>query len=161
MFSDPQFWVAIAFFAFIVAVFNPVKKILTINLDSQIKQIKDNISEAENVKNEAQVTLSEIIQRQSEVQKEIALIHKETKNKIKQIELIEEQKLNDKIQKKQSLTLAKIDQLIRDANLEIQQYITSNSVQATIILLEKKLNEKEKQNLINASINELNSVLDN
>ena len=41
MFSDPQFWVAVAFFAFIAAVFNPVRKILTSNLDSQIKDIKN------------------------------------------------------------------------------------------------------------------------
>ena len=44
MFSDPQFWVAVAFFAFIAAVFNPVRKILTTNLDSQIKQIKEETS---------------------------------------------------------------------------------------------------------------------
>ena len=47
MFSDPQFWVAVAFFAFIAAVFNPIRKILTTNLDSQIKDIKDKIEEAE------------------------------------------------------------------------------------------------------------------
>ena len=40
MFSDPQFWVAFAFFAFILAVFNPIRKILTKNLDEQIQQIK-------------------------------------------------------------------------------------------------------------------------
>ena len=41
MFSDPQFWVAVAFVAFIVAVFNPVRKILTTSLDAQIKDIKN------------------------------------------------------------------------------------------------------------------------
>ena len=60
MFSDPQFWVAVAFFAFVAVVFNPVRKILTTNLDQQIKQIKDTIEEAEKLKNDAQVTLSEI-----------------------------------------------------------------------------------------------------
>ena len=66
MFSDPQFWVAIAFIAFIIAVFNPVRKILTTNLDAQIKDIKDKINEAENLKNETQVTLSEIKKRQND-----------------------------------------------------------------------------------------------
>ena len=32
MFSDPQFWVAVAFVAFIELVFNPIRKILTTNL---------------------------------------------------------------------------------------------------------------------------------
>ena len=161
MFTDPQFWVAVAFFIFVAAIFNPVRKMLTSNLDKQIKQIKVSIDEAENIKNEAQITLSEIKKRQSEVQKEIELIHKDTKNKIIKIEETTEQKLNNQIQKKQVLASAKIDQLTRDANHEIQQHITFTAIEATITLLQKKLDINEKENLINVSINELNSILKN
>ena len=161
MFTDPQFWVAVAFFMFVAVIFNPIRKILTSNLDTQIKQIKISIDEAENLKNEAKITLSEIEQRQSEVQKEIELIHKDAKNKIIKIEEIIEQKLKDQIQKRQVLASAKIDQLTRDANHEIQQNITSTAIEATVNLLQKKLDLNEKKNLINVSINELNSVLKN
>ena len=74
MFSDPQFWVAAAFFAFIAAVFNPIKKILTTNLHSQIIELKARFDEAENLKNETQITLSEIKKRQNDVQQEIQSI---------------------------------------------------------------------------------------
>ena len=161
MFTDPQFWVAIAFFIFVAVIFNPVRKMLTSNLDTQIKQIKIRIDEAENLKNEAQVALSEIKQRQSEVQKEIELINKDAKNKIIKIEETTKQKLKDQIQKRQVLASAKIDQLTRDANHEIQQCITSTAIEATVMLLQKKLDLNEKKNLINVSINELNSVLKN
>ena len=161
MFSDPQFWVAIAFIAFVVAVFSPVRKILNNNLDQKIKYIKDSIDEAENLKNEAKVTLIEIKKRQNEVQKEIELIKKDSENKVKKIQENAEQKLNNQIQKREILTAAKIDQLTREANLDIQKHISSSSILATIKLLEKKLNKEEKQNLINSSINELNSVLKN
>ena len=70
MFSDPQFWVAVAFVAFIAVIFNPVRKILTTNLDSQIKDIKDKIEEAENLKNETQGTLSEVKKRQNTAYRE-------------------------------------------------------------------------------------------
>ena len=96
MFSDPQFWVAVAFVAFIAAVFNPVRKMLTTNLDAQIKDIKDKIEEAENLKNETQVTLSEIKQRQNDVKSEIQAIQKEAESKVKQIEQLAEGKLKDK-----------------------------------------------------------------
>ena len=161
MFTDPQFWVAVAFFIFVAVIFNPVRKILTSNLDTQIKQIKFSIDEAENLKNEAKITLSEIKQRQNEVQKEIELIHKDAKNKIIKIEETTEQKLNNQIQKRQVLASAKIDQLTRDANYEIQQHIASTAIEATITLLQKKLDINEKENLINVSINELNSILKN
>jgi len=161
MFSDPQFWVAVAFFAFIIAIFNPIRKILVSNLDNQINQITNNINEAENLKNEAKITLSEIKQRQSDVQKETEELKIEAKNKISQIEGIAEKKLSDQIQKRQNLAEAKINQLTRDANSEIHNHITSTSIEAAIKVLEKKLNKDEKQKLINSSINELNDVLKN
>ena len=161
MFSDPQFWVAVAFFAFIAAVFNPIRKILTTNLDSQIKDIKDKIEEAENLKNETQNTLSEIKQRQNDVQVEIQEIHKEAESKVKQLEKIAENKLKDQILKRQVLAEAKIDQLTRDANNSIQSHITSTAIAATISILQQKLNPEEQQKLINKSIQELGSTLKN
>ena len=131
MFSDPQFWVAVAFVAFIAAVFNPVRKMLTTNLDAQIKDIKDKIEEAENLKNETQVTLSEIKQRQNNVKSEIQAIQKEAESKVKQIEQLAEDKLKDQISKRQVLAEAKIDQLTRDANNLIQSHITSTAIEAT------------------------------
>jgi len=159
MFSDPQFWVAIAFFAFIAAVFNPVRKILTTNLDSQIKDIKDKIEEAENLKNETQVTLSEVKKRQNDVQVEIQEIHKESEKKVKQLEEITESKLKDQIAKRQVLAEAKIDQLTRDANNVIQSHISSTAIAATIAILQQKLNKQEQQKLIDKSIEELGSAL--
>ena len=161
MFSDPQFWVAVAFVAFIAAIFNPVRKILTTNLDSQIKDIKNKIEEAENLKNETQVTLSEVKKRQNDVQAEIADIHKEAEKKVKQLEEIAESKLKDQIAKRQVLAEAKIDQLTRDANNQIQSHISSTAIAATMSILKEKLNTEEQQKLINKSIEELGSVLKN
>jgi len=161
MFSDPQFWVAIAFLIFVVVIFNPVRKILSNNLDKQIKQIKDSIEEAESLKTEAQETLSEIKKRQNEVKIEIDKINNDAKNQIKIIEQESELKLNEKIKKRQLLNEGKIDQLTRDANIEIQEHISSTAIKATINLIEKKLDKQQKENLISASLNELNSVINN
>ena len=161
MFSDPQFWVAVAFVAFIAAVFNPVRKILTTSLDAQIKDIKDKIEEAENLKNETQITLSEIKQRQNDVQSEIQIIIKEAESKVMQIEQLAEEKLKDQIVKRQVLAEAKIEQLTRDANNLIQTHITSSAIEATISILQHKLNTEEQQKLIDTSIQELGSALKN
>ena len=161
MFSDPQFWVAVAFVAFIAAVFNPVRKMLTTSLDAQIKDIKDKIEEAENLKNETQVSLSEIKQRQNDVQSEIQSILKEAEDKVKQIEQLAADKLKDQIAKRQVLAEAKIEQLTRDANNLIQTHITSSAIDATISILEQKLNNEEQQKLIDTSIQELGSALKN
>ena len=161
MFSDPQFWVAVAFVAFIAAIFNPVRKILTSNLDAQIKDIRNKIDEAENLKNETQTTLSEIKKRQNDVQIEIQDIHKDAAKKIKQLEENAEAKLKDQIAKRQVLAEAKIDQLTRDANNLIQTHISSTAIAATISILQQKLNNQEQQKLIDKSIEELGSALKN
>ena len=161
MFSDPQFWVAVAFVAFIIAIFNPVRKILTSSLDTQIKDIKNKIDEAENLKNETQTTLSEIKKRQNDVQIEIQDIHKDAEKKVKQLEENTEAKLKDQIAKRQVLAEAKIDQLTRDANNLIQSHISSTAIAATISLLQQKLNNQEQQKLIDKSIEELGSALKN
>ena len=161
MFSDPQFWVAVAFLAFIAVVFNPIRKILTTNLDAQIKDIKGKIEEAENLKNETQVTLSEVKKRQKDVQVEIQKIHKEAEKKVKQLEETTELKVKDQIEKKRVLAEAKIDQLMRDVNNVIQSHISSTAIEATISILQKKLNNKEQQKLIDKSIEELGSALKN
>jgi len=161
MFSDPQFWVAIAFIIFILAIFNPVRKILNSSLDTKIKEIKESIEEAENLKNDTQVTLSEIKKRQNEVELEIKEIHLNSKNKIKILESQAQIKLSEQNSKRESLAKAKIEQMVRDANLMVKQHITQTAINAAVIVLEKKLNAEEKQNLINQSIKDLESVLKN
>ena len=161
MFSDPQFWVAVAFIIFVVAIFNPIRKILNTSLDIKIKEIKDRIEEAENLKNNTQLTLSEIKKRQNEVKLEIKEIHNNSKDKIKILESQALVKLNEQSFKKESLAKSKIEQMTRDANIAVQQHISQTAINTSLIVLENKLSNSQKQNLINQSIKELSSALNN
>lgn len=161
MFSDPQFWVAVAFVIFIIAIFNPVKKILNSSLDSKIKEIKNSIEEAENLKDETQITLSNIKKRQNEVELEIKEINEKAKEMIQILVSSSKIKFNKLSEKKEILAQAKIEQLGREANLSIQKYISQTSIESAITLLEKNINQDEKQNLINNSVKELRLILKN
>ena len=161
MLSDPQFWVAVAFVIFIIAIFNPVKKILNSSLDSKIKEIKNSIEEAENLKDETQITLSNIKKRQNEVELEIKEINEKAKEMIQILVSSSKIKFNKLSEKKEILAQAKIEQLGREANLSIQKYISQTSIESAITLLEKNINQDEKQNLINNSVKELRLILKN
>ena len=161
MVSDPQFWVAIAFIIFLLAIFNPVRKILSSSLDTKISEIKNSLEEAENLKNETQEILSNIKRRQNEVEIEIREIHTSSKERIKVLELQSQKKLKELIGKRELLAAAKIDQMGRDAKLQIQQNISQIAIEATVAVLEKKLSENEKQDLIDQSIKDIGSVLKN
>ena len=161
MLSDPQFWVALAFVVFIIAIFNPVRKILSSSLDIKINEIKNSIEEAENLKNETQAALSNIRKRQSDVKNEIENFNKSTKEKINMLEKKANEKLDEQTTKRELLAKEKIEQLTRDVNLEIQQYITKTAIDATMLVVKKRLDINEKQNLIDQSIKDLETILKN
>ena len=161
MFSDPQFWVLVSFIIFIVLIFNPIKKILTKNLDSKIEQIKEEINNAEKLKNETQVILGDIKKRQNDVKNEINTINQEAKQRIESIKNEAEQKLREQLNKKNTIASAKIEQMARDAKLEIQKEISQVAIAASTDLLIQKLNDKEKQNIIKESSEEIGLILKN
>ena len=161
MFSDPQFWVAVSFILFIAAIFNPVRKILTSSLDAQIKDIKNKIDEVENLKKEAQKALDELKERESKVEKEIQNLKLESEKRIAELKDISTTKLNDQIEKRKILAENKIEQLVRDTNNSIKNYISSVAIEATKNILIQNLNKDKKSALIEESITEFNSVLKN
>ena len=161
MFSDPQFWVAVSFILFIAAIFNPVRKILTSSLDAQIKDIKNKIDEVENIKNEAQKALDELKERETKVEKEIQNLNLESEKKIAELKDISTSKLTDQIEKRKILAENKIEQLVRDTNNSIKNYISNIAIEATKNILIQNLNKDKKSALIEESITEFNSVLKN
>ena len=161
MFSDPQFWVAVSFILFIAAIFNPVRKILTSSLDAQIKDIKNKIDEVENLKNEAQKALYELKERETKVEKEIQNLNLESEKRIAELKDISTTKLTDQIEKRKILAENKIEQLVRDTNNSIKNYISSVAIEATKNILIQNLNKDKKSALIEESITEFNSVLKN
>ena len=161
MFSDPQFWVAVSFILFIAAIFNPVRKILTSSLDAQIKDIKNKIDEVENLKNEAQKALDELKDRETKVEKEIQNLNLESEKRIAELKDISTSKLTDQIEKRKILAENKIEQLVRDTNNSIKNYISSIAIEATRNILLQNLSKDKKSALIEESITEFNTVLKN
>ena len=161
MFSDPQFWVAVSFILFIAAIFNPVRKILTSSLHAQINDIKNKIDEVENLKNEAQKALDELRERDSKVEKEIQNLKLESEKRIAELKDISATKLTDQIEKRKILAENKIEQLVRDTNNSIKNYISSVAIEATRNILLQNLSKDKKSALIEESITEFNSVLKN
>ena len=161
MFSDPQFWVAVSFILFIVAIFNPVRKILTSSLDAQISDIKNKIDEVENLKNEAQKALDELKDRETKVEKEIENLKLESEKRIADLKNMSSSKLAVQIEKRKVLAENKIEQLVRDTNNSIKNYISSVAIEATRNILLQNLSKDKKSDLIEKSITEFNSVLKN
>ena len=55
---DPTFWVAVAFVIFVVAVFKPIRAAMLGGLDAKIAEIRQEVEEAEKLREEAQSLLA-------------------------------------------------------------------------------------------------------
>ena len=58
-FIDENFWVGISFLIFLYFAYRPVKKAIINSLDSRIRDIKETLSQAEKLKNEAKLLLEQ------------------------------------------------------------------------------------------------------
>ena len=67
--------------------------------------------------------------------------------------------MNEQIKKRNELAKIKIEQMTREANELVQRYIVQNTIKAILTILDKKLDQTEKQKLINHSISDFNSIL--
>ena len=161
MFSDPQFWVAISFLLFILAIFNPVKKMLVANLDSQIKEIREKIEEAEDIRKEAEKVLNEVKEREVNVEDEINKLKLSSNKRINELKNLSSTKLDEQINKRKFLAETKIEQITRDANLTIKNYIADSVIEVTTSVLKNNLSDNKKTVLVDESIAEMKNLLKN
>ena len=80
MFQDPTFWVAIAFVVFVIAVFRPIRKALTGALDKRADNIRQELDDAQALREEAQKTLAEYKRLQRDAVSEAADIIEKAKH---------------------------------------------------------------------------------
>ena len=85
IFSDPSFWVGLAFIIVISFLIKKFWSSIGHTLDSRSKKIKERINEAKELREEAQYLLSEYKRKQLNAQAEIRTISEETDKEIKQI----------------------------------------------------------------------------
>ena len=71
---DPTAWVAVSFFLFVLAVFRPAKKAILSGLDKKIDQIKADIEEAQELREEAEALLASYHRKQREALQEAEAI---------------------------------------------------------------------------------------
>ncbi len=84
-----------------------------------------------------------------------------SEKKIVELKNLSSKKLDEQIERRKVLADNKIKQISRDANISIKNYIANAAIDTTIHVLKNKLSTQKKSQLINESINELNSVLKN
>lgn len=147
-----EFWVAVAFVLAIAALIKPVGKVLTKGLRKRSDAIAKRISDAVNLKEDAQKLLAEYEKKFRGAKKEAAAILAKSEREIEMIKKETLLKLDAEIEAKEKEVRARLQAVEDAASKEIVEKTVNLSVDIIKKVLNDSLNDKVLDQLIDVSI---------
>ncbi len=160
MIFDATFWVAISFLIFIIILiyFKIPQKIIEI-LNTNINNIRDQINEAEKLKEEAKNTLSEHEKKISNSKKVIQKMIGETNNSVEKNVLKVNKEFHSLMENRKRNTEERIRQMKEQALKDIKNASVKIAIESVERLLKNSLNKNKLDKLYVSSINETKIAL--
>jgi len=159
MLQDPEFWVALSFVLFVVAVFKPVGKALGNAVDLRSTKIQKDLDEAHRLMEEAQSLLSSYQRRQREAADEALKILKDAEDEAKRMIVEAEQSLEENLNKKIQVAMQKIATYENSVIQEIRMNAIDISVKTVHTILKENLTNNNSDELVSKAIKEMNKKL--
>lgn len=153
------FWVAVAFSVFVIAAFKPGKRILGEALDGRIAKIREEVEEAQRLREEAQATLASYQRRQREAIQEAEQIIAHAREEAERARTNAMTDLEDSITRREQQAAEKIAQAEAAALDEIREKAVDMAIEATARLLEKKMVGEVGEKFVASAIKDIPNKL--
>lgn len=153
--QSAEFWVAVSFIVFVLAIFRPAKRILLAALDQRIEQIRADVEEAQRLRDEAQQALATYQRRQREAMQEAEKIIAHAREEAERTRSRAEAELEEMIKRREQQAADKIAQAEAAAKDEIRDKAVELAVAATAKILEEKMRGKAGEQALSAAIKSL------
>lgn len=153
--QDPTFWTLVAFVIFILLVYRPAKRALLAGLDSRIEQVRNEVEEAQKLREEAQALLASYQRKQREAAQESETIVDRAKEDAERHRVEAHKALEALLQRQEELSVEKIAQAEAAAVKEVRDLAVDLAVAATEKILTKMVTGKLSNDLVDGAIEEL------
>ncbi len=150
-----EFWVAVSFAIFAIAMFRPARRVLTAALDQRIGRIRDEVEDAQKLREEAQTALAGYQRRQREAIKEAEGIIAHAREEAERARIQAEAELEESILRREQQAVEKIALAEAAAMAEIRDRAVELAIAATGRLLADKMAGKAGDTAVSAAIKEL------
>lgn len=157
--ENPETWVAVSFVFFLVALFKPIKKMLTGTLDKRTDAIKSEIDEAQRLREEAQHTLAEYQRKQRDALKEAEGILAEAREEAGRIETAAAERTEDLLKRREQQALDMIAAAEAQALSDVRGLAADVAIEATRQLLTDAAAGDGSDLLVDDAIKDLPSKL--
>ena len=155
MFSQPEFWVAVAFIIFVALVYKRAHQMITAALDSRRAAIQAQIEEARRLRTEAQARLEEFRRRQRDAMKEAEEIVERARQEAERHRAQARTSLDEAIARRREQALDKIARAEADAVRQVRELAAELAVAAARRVLAEELSGPRGAALIDRSITEM------
>ncbi|MDH3230255.1 MAG: F0F1 ATP synthase subunit B [Alphaproteobacteria bacterium] len=159
LWHSTTFWAGVAFVVFVVLAYKPGKRILTGALDERIAKIREEIEEAQRLREEAQSTLASYQRRQREALQEAETIIEHAREEAERARAHAETELEASITRREQQAAEKIAQAEAAALDDIRNRAVELAIGATAKLLEEKLAGKAGEKSVSDAIKVLSDKL--
>ncbi len=155
MLHDPTFWVAIALAVFIIAIFKPVTKMVTKGLDGRAEKIKDELDEAERLRNEAQDLLAQYQRKQRDAAGEVEAIIQHAKEEAERMDREGRERIKAGLERREKLAIDRIALAEQQAIERVRARAVDVAIAATQDILAASMDAKKSNALIDDAIDQL------
>ena len=157
--QDPTFWVAVAFVVFVVLVFKPIKAALIGGLDAKIAEIRQEVEEAEKLREEAQSLLANYQRQQRQAIQDAEAIVARAKEEAERHRAEADEAMKDMVRRQEEQAREKIAQAETAAIQEVRSMSVELAMAAAEKLLADRLAGDEGSRLIDNSIEDITRKL--
>lgn len=155
MFSDPTFWVLVAFVIFVALVWKPGAKAITQMLDDRAEKIRSDLDKAAKLREEAQALFAEYQKKQRDALQEAQAIVASAKAEAERLSAQAAAELETSLKRREQLALQRIAQAEQQAMADVRAAAVDLAMSATRKLLTEKVDTARHEALIESAIKEL------
>jgi F-type H+-transporting ATPase subunit b len=155
LFSEPEFWLAIAFAAFIILLAKPLGSKIGAALDGRSKLIEREIEEAAKLRDEAQTLLANYQRKSRDALKEAEGIIANAEAEARRIREDAAAELEASLKRREQLAMDKIAQAEARAVEDVRNAAVDVALAATRKLIEQNLDADKSKALVEDAIKDL------
>jgi len=154
-YTEPAFWVGVAFFLVVALAFRPVGRALGAALDARAAKIKDRLDEAARLRDEAQEMLATYQRKQRDAMKEAEEIIAHAKSEAERLSKQAALDLEEQLKRREKQAMERIAQAEAQALKEVQNLAVDVAMNAAQQVLAQSVSAQQAASLIDSAIQDL------
>lgn len=152
---DQEFWFAVAFVIFVVALWKAAGRTLTGSLDSRAAKVRDELEEARRLREDAQKMLDEYRGKQEQALKDAADILAAAKDEAERMRRDGEEELKRSLAAREAQAKDRIAQAEQAAIQSVKARAVEIAVRAATGLMSEAIDQDRARTLVDQAIDEL------